>query len=136
MDTCYVTLRVNRTEAIPMGNSSYIVLPRYLCFWLLLFFFFIILISSAFELSYTHDFIPIPIMMTLVRICPTKLRVSLSYTRDYILIANFVGMALIPFAILTILNLKLFRTIKVVFLVFYNSSSDAQASLAPTTVSP
>ena len=70
---------------------------------------------SAFELSYTHDFIPIPIMMTLVRICPTKLRVSLSYTRDYILIANFVGMALIPFAILTILNLKLFRTIKVVF---------------------
>ena len=117
-----------------MGNSSYIVLPRYLCFWLLLFFFFIILISSAFELSYTHDFIPIPIMM--VRICPTKLRVSLSYTRDYILIANFVGMALIPFAILTILNLKLFRTIKVVFLVFYNSSSDAQASLAPTPFSP
>ena len=105
-------------------------------FLALIVFFFIILISSAFELSYTHDFIPIPIMMTLVRICPTKLRVSLSYTRDYILIANFVGMALIPFAILTILNLKLFRTIKVVFFVFFNSSLDAQASLAPTPVSP
>ena len=41
------------------------------------------------------------------------MRLSLSYTRDYILVANFVGMALIPFAILTILNLKLFRAIKV-----------------------
>ena len=41
------------------------------------------------------------------------MRLSLTYTRDYILIANFVGMALIPFVILTILNLKLFRAIKV-----------------------
>ena len=49
----------------------------------------------------------------LPRICPTKMRLSLSYTRDYILIANFVGMAFIPFAILTLLNLKLFQAIKV-----------------------
>ena len=41
------------------------------------------------------------------------MRLSLTYTRDYILIANFIGMALIPFVILTILNLKLFRAIKV-----------------------
>ena len=41
------------------------------------------------------------------------MRLSLSYTRDYILIANFVGMALIPFAILTLLNLRLFQAIKV-----------------------
>ena len=46
-------------------------------------------------------------------LCPTALRVDRSYTRDYILIANFVGMAFIPFAILTLLNLKLFQAIKV-----------------------
>ena len=30
LDTCYVTVRVNRTEMLPMqGNSTYFVLPRY-----------------------------------------------------------------------------------------------------------
>ena len=34
-------------------------------------------------------------------------------TRDYILIANFVGMALLPFLLLAALNFKLYATIKV-----------------------
>ena len=38
---------------------------------------------------------------------------SITYTRDYILIANFLGMALIPFAILAVLNFRLYRKIKV-----------------------
>ena len=33
--------------------------------------------------------------------------------RDYILIANFLGMVFLPFAFLAILNYKLFMTIKV-----------------------
>ena len=33
--------------------------------------------------------------------------------RDYILIANFVGMALLPFLLLAIANFKLYATIKV-----------------------
>ena len=47
------------------------------------------------------------------RLCPSTLRTNLSYTRDYIFIANFLGMALIPFTLLAIINFKLFRTIKV-----------------------
>ena len=41
-------------------------------------------------------------------------------TRDYILIANFIGMTLLPFALLAILNFKLYTTIKVIiiFIVF------------------
>ena len=46
-------------------------------------------------------------------LCPTELRVAESYTRDYILIANFVAMLLLPFLIITILNFRLFKTIKV-----------------------
>ena len=46
-------------------------------------------------------------------LCPTALRVAKSYTRDYILIANFVAMLLLPFLIITILNFRLFKTIKV-----------------------
>ena len=38
---------------------------------------------------------------------------SITYTRDYILIANFFGMALVPFAILAVLNFRLYRKIKV-----------------------
>ena len=38
---------------------------------------------------------------------------SITYTRDYILIANFFGMALVPFAILSVLNFRLYRKIKV-----------------------
>ena len=48
-------------------------------------------------------------------LCPTALRVDESYTRDYILIANFVAMLLIPFLLITILNFRLFKTIKVCF---------------------
>ena len=51
--------------------------------------------------------------LILFRLCPSSLRTNLSYTRDYIFIANFLGMALIPFALLAIINFKLFRTIKV-----------------------
>ena len=39
---------------------------------------------------------------------------SITYTRDYILIANFLGMALVPFAILAVLNFRLYRKIKVI----------------------
>ena len=45
-------------------------------------------------------------------ICPTNLRKNLSYTRDYILIANFLVMALIPFILLSVFNYLLFRTIQ------------------------
>ena len=76
--------------------------------------------------------------VTMPYICPTAMRKNLSYTRDYILIANFIGedgmekqknkaniareelslsylpgMALIPFVILAVLNFKLYRKIKV-----------------------
>ena len=33
-------------------------------------------------------------------------------TRDYILIANFIGMTLLPFALLAVLNYKLYAAIK------------------------
>ena len=52
------------------------------------------------------------ISITFPEICPTILRTKLSYTRDYILIANFLMMALIPFLLLAILNYMLFRTIQ------------------------
>ena len=48
----------------------------------------------------------------LPEICPTVLRSNLSYTRDYILIANFLLMALIPFLLLALLNYLLFKTIQ------------------------
>jgi hypothetical protein len=48
----------------------------------------------------------------LPEICPTYLRKNLSYTRDYILIANFLVMALNPFLLLAVLNYLLFRTIQ------------------------
>ena len=53
------------------------------------------------------------------RVCPSSLRTDMSYTRDYIFIANFLGMALIPFALLAIINFKLFRTIKVKLSTFF-----------------
>ena len=43
-------------------------------------------------------------------------QMSITYTRDYILIANFFGMALVPFAILAVLNFRLYRKIKVMIL--------------------
>ena len=35
-----------------------------------------------------------------------------SPSRDYILIANFIGMTLLPFALLAVLNFKLYSAIK------------------------
>ena len=46
-------------------------------------------------------------------VCPTALRVDPSYIRDYILTANFVAMLCLPFLIITILNFRLFKVIKV-----------------------
>ena len=46
--------------------------------------------------------------------------------RDYILIANFVGMALLPFLLLALANFKLYATIKV-FLSKWSWSSDIQS---------
>ena len=48
-------------------------------------------------------------------LCPTALRVDRSYTRDYILIANFVAMLAVPFLLITTLNFRLFKTIKVCY---------------------
>ena len=45
-------------------------------------------------------------------VCPTQLRLSLSYTRDYILLANFFAMTLLPFLLLSVFNFLLFRTIR------------------------
>ena len=126
-------MRLNRSALSlgESGNSSYFVIPRYFndC-WI-----YISVESfrqqSALSWSAGENFrqsasqtvrgrVKVPTisiwdftLFTTLRICPTKMRLSLTYTRDYILIANFVGMALIPFVILTILNLKLFRAIKV-----------------------
>jgi len=60
----------------------------------------------------TDEILNISTMVTMPYICPTAMRKNLSYTRDYILIANFIGMALIPFVILAVLNFKLYRKIK------------------------
>ena len=45
-------------------------------------------------------------------ICPTELRQSVSYTRDYILLSNFLVMTFIPFILLAVFNYLLFRTIR------------------------
>jgi hypothetical protein len=46
-----------------------------------------------------------------VQLCPTELREDPEYVRDYILLANFLVMALIPFTLLSLLNFLLYRTI-------------------------
>jgi len=46
------------------------------------------------------------------RVCPTALRKSHWYTRYYILMANFLVMALVPFSLLVGLNFKLYRTVQ------------------------
>jgi hypothetical protein len=46
-----------------------------------------------------------------VQLCPTELREDPVYVRDYILLANFLVMALIPFLLLSLLNFLLYRTI-------------------------
>lgn len=55
----------------------------------------------------------VPRTVLVPQVCPTALRKSLSYTRDYILIANFLVMALLPFILLAVLNYRLYRTIRV-----------------------
>ena len=131
LDTCYVTVRLNRSALSlgESGNSSYFFIPRYFNdSWIPVESF---RQHSAHTWSAGENFrqsasqtvrgrVKVPTisiwdftLFTTPRICPTKMRLSLTYTRDYILIANFIGMALIPFVILTILNLKLFRAIKV-----------------------
>jgi len=55
-------------------------------------------------------------------LCPTALRVDRSYTRDYILIANFVAMLAVPFLLITTLNFRLFKTIKTSGLRDHNTS--------------
>jgi len=44
-------------------------------------------------------------------ICPTEMRDNHSYIRDYILLANFIVMAFLPFLILTVINTMLYKTI-------------------------
>ena len=46
------------------------------------------------------------------QVCATELRDSYTYCRDYLLIANFIMMALIPFLLLSIFNFLTFRTIQ------------------------
>ncbi len=48
---------------------------------------------------------------SLPHLCPTELRRNATYVRDYILLANFLVMALIPFLLLSLLNFLLYRTI-------------------------
>ena len=47
------------------------------------------------------------------RVCPTPLRVHPAYSTNYILVAQLLGMAALPFAILITLNLRLYRVVKV-----------------------
>ena len=44
-------------------------------------------------------------------ICSTDLRDDPGYIRDYILLANFIVMAFLPFVILTVINTMLYRAI-------------------------
>ena len=46
-----------------------------------------------------------------ISICSTTMRDDPAYTRDYILLANFIVMAFIPFLILTVINSMLYQTI-------------------------
>ena len=64
-------------------------------------------INITLECQHNHS---IPCKLS---ICPTKLRESLSYCRDYILIANFVIMVFIPLLILTIVHYHIYRSITI-----------------------
>ena len=58
-----------------------------------------------------------------VSICPTDMRKSLSYCRDYILIANFVVMVFIPLLVLSAVNCHIYRFITVSARSITNTSS-------------
>ena len=45
-------------------------------------------------------------------VCPTELRLNLSYCRDYILIGNFIMMVLLPFILISTLNGCIFHYIR------------------------
>ena len=47
-----------------------------------------------------------------VQICPTEMRKSYAYSRDYILTANFIMMMLVPLVLISIMNLLLYLTIR------------------------
>jgi hypothetical protein len=51
-------------------------------------------------------------MLRGIHLCPTELREDPVYVRDYILLANFLVMLLLPFLLLSLLNFLLYRTIK------------------------
>ena len=44
-------------------------------------------------------------------ICPSEMRTDASYIRDYILLANFLVMALVPFLVLSLTNSCIYRSI-------------------------
>ena len=45
-------------------------------------------------------------------VCPTEMRKTMSYCRDYILIGNFVLMVLLPFILISVLNGCLYQYIR------------------------
>ena len=45
-------------------------------------------------------------------VCATSMRQSISYCRDYILIANFLLMMFLPFLLITVMNSLMWRKIK------------------------
>ena len=54
----------------------------------------------------------LPIIVNILKVCATDLRDSYRYCRDYLLIANFVVMALVPFLLLVIFNSLTFKIIR------------------------
>jgi len=51
-------------------------------------------------------------LMNITEICPTEMRKSYAYSRDYILTANFIMMMLVPLVLISIMNLLLYLTIR------------------------
>ena len=47
-----------------------------------------------------------------LKICPTPMRKNYSYSRDYILIANFLMMLLLPLVLISVMNTLMFLTIR------------------------
>ena len=47
----------------------------------------------------------------LCQVCPTEMRQRMNYCRDYVLIANFFVMMLLPFTLISIMNTRMYKTI-------------------------
>ena len=45
------------------------------------------------------------------KVCPTEMRQRMNYCRDYVLIANFFVMMLLPFTLISIMNTRMYKTI-------------------------